>query len=72
MARALATVDLPSVRNPSHDDDPRIVVYGIHDPVLAYTYSVIVSTREFDRSRRPRVACESIDGVGDTRAEWAL
>jgi len=58
--------------NPSHDHHPSIVVDGVHDPVLAYTDSVVVSTRESDGSRVPRLRPERIDCVGDPLAKRAL
>jgi len=72
VARALATVDLPPIRDPSHYDDPSIVVDGVHDPVLADTYSVVVSTHQSYGSGRSRVRVQRIDRVSDAVAEWAL
>lgn len=49
------------MRDPGDDHDPGLVIHRVHNPVVAYTDSVVVAALELDRTTGPRIGDESID-----------
>lgn len=58
--------------NAGNDDEPFGIVDGVHDPVIAYANSEVVSPRELDCSRRARLGAESVDRSGNPSTERSL
>ena len=69
---SLASVDLAAVRDAGDDDQPRFVVYGIDDAIVADSQPVVVVSGKLDRANRTRVERECVDCSSDACAQWIV
>jgi hypothetical protein len=56
----------------ANDDEPVIVVHGIHDAMVANSDAVVVAAGQLRHAIWPGICGEGVYRLGDSRAEWIM